>query len=68
MPTLTTKLRDFRSERNMTQDDLAKLADVSRKTIVYLEKGEYVPSLYLAWKISQIFGQPIEALFDFTNN
>ena len=58
-------IKQLRAERNLTQDDLAKVAGVSRKTIVYLEKGEYVPSLQLAWRIAKLFDQPIESIFTF---
>jgi putative transcriptional regulator len=60
-----TKVRVLRAEHNMTQDDLAKQVGVVRQTIAYLEKGEYMPSLGLAWKISQIFNLPIEEVFIF---
>jgi putative transcriptional regulator len=39
--------------------------DVTRQTILFLEKGKYNPSLRLAWSISQVFGKPIEDVFSF---
>jgi putative transcriptional regulator len=65
MKMYATKLRVLRAEHNMTQEDLAKQVGVVRQTIAYLEKGEYMPSLGLAWKISQIFNLPIEEVFIF---
>jgi len=45
--------------------DLAKMAYVRPKTIVFLEKGKYNPSLKLAYDISQIFKLSIEEVFLF---
>ncbi|MCM3088803.1 MULTISPECIES: helix-turn-helix transcriptional regulator [Bhargavaea] len=57
-------IRDNRSERGMTQDDLAEALGVSRQTIISLEKGRYNPSLELAFKLAGVFGCRIEDLFD----
>lgn len=47
----------------MTQSSLAKSVGVSRQTIVAIEKGQYSPSLELAFKISKVFDKPIEQIF-----
>ncbi|MCC2631897.1 MAG: DNA-binding transcriptional repressor PuuR [Patescibacteria group bacterium] len=47
----------------MTQEQLAIAVGVTRSTINYLEKGEYMPSLALAFKLSRFFDQSIEQLF-----
>jgi putative transcriptional regulator len=57
-------IMDNRSERGMTQDDLAEALGVSRQTIISLEKGRYNPSLELAFKLAAVFGCRIEDLFD----
>lgn len=49
----------------MTQDELAELVDVSRQTIISIEKGRYNPSLLLAYQLAKIFECTIEELFDF---
>ena len=49
----------------MTQESLAKLVDVTRQTILFMEKGKYNPSLRLAWKIARVFDRPLEEIFDF---
>ena len=54
----------LRAEREWSQADLAKRTDVSRQTINALETGKYDPSLPLAFKIAAVFEQPIEAIFD----
>ena len=54
-----TKLRTFlpvyRSERGMTQEELANRVGVRRETISRLEKGQYNPSLKLAMDIAAVF-------------
>ena len=40
----------------MTQEELARRVGVTRQTIIALEAGKYVPSLYLAFKIARAFG------------
>ena len=47
----------------MTQQQLADEAGVSRQTIVAIEKGNYSPSLELAYRISHIFKTPIDEVF-----
>jgi len=47
----------------MTQEDLAKVAGVSRQTIIAIESEKYDPSLPLAFKISKIFRMSIEEIF-----
>jgi len=57
------RLKVFRVERDWTQADLAERLGVSRQTVQALEKGRYDPSLPLAFRISRLFGRPIEAIF-----
>ena len=61
---MKNRLRVLRAEREWSQTDLADLLGVTRQTISSLEKGKYDPSLPLAFKISRLFGQPIERIFD----
>jgi putative transcriptional regulator len=61
---MKNRLRVLRAEREWSQADLAKRTDVSRQTINALETGKYDPSLPLAFKIAAVFEQPIEAIFD----
>jgi len=60
-----TRMRELREEKGLTQERLAELVDVTRQTILFLEKGKYNPSLRLAWSIAQVFGRPIEEVFSF---
>lgn len=56
-------VKEKRSEFNMTQDDLSEKLDVSRQTIISLEKGRYNPSINLAFKLSRLFNCSIEDIF-----
>lgn len=55
------RLRFNRDE--MTQQQLAELTGVTRQTIVALEKGNYSPSLELAFRIARAFKLPLEEVF-----
>jgi putative transcriptional regulator len=57
-------LRTLRAERGWSQAELAERLDVSRQSVNAIERGKYDPSLPLAFKISHLFGRPIEALFE----
>lgn len=60
---MKNRIRVLRAEHNMTQADLAIEVQVSRQTINAIEKGKFDPSLPLAFKISRLFGLPIETIF-----
>jgi putative transcriptional regulator len=57
------RLPELRAERRWTQADLAKALDVSRQTVISLEKGRYDPSLPLAFRIADAFDCRIEDVF-----
>lgn len=57
------KLHELRKEIKVTQEELAKAVGVTRQTIIAIEKGNYIPSLLLAMKISKFFNKPIEEIF-----
>ena len=65
-PTLHNRLPVLRAERGLSRQDLAAAVDVNYQTIGYLERGEYAPSLDLAFRLSEYFGLPIEAIFSRT--
>lgn len=60
---MNNRLRVLRAEQGWSQADLAAHLGVSRQTINALETGKYDPSLPLAFKISRLFGSPIEVIF-----
>ena len=56
-------LHVLRAERRLSQEDLAKLVDVSRQTINAIEREKYDPSLPLALKMSKVFNKKVEEIF-----
>jgi putative transcriptional regulator len=60
---LTNRLRQWRSDHQLTQADLASLAGVSRKTINTVENGVFIPSVQLALVLARTLGTTVEALF-----
>ena len=62
---MNNRIKELRAKFNLTQNDLAKIANVRRETIVFLEKGKYNPSLKLAHDISKTFKLRIEEVFIF---
>jgi len=57
------RLAVLRAERGMSRLNLANALGINYQTVVYLERGEYNPSLELVFRISEFFGLPIEAIF-----
>jgi putative transcriptional regulator len=60
---LRNDVRELRTERGLSQGDLAKAMDVSRQTIISIEKGRYVPSLPLALSLARYFEKAVEEVF-----
>jgi len=61
---LSNEIRRLRFEHGeMTQQDLADRAKVTRQTIIALEAGRYVPSLLLAFRIARVFDVTVDDLF-----
>ena len=65
MPEFECRLKLYRQQRNLTQEQLAQLVGVRRETIMRLEKAQYNPSLKLAIDISRAVEAPIEEIFLF---
>lgn len=68
MPAMQTQVRsEVRRLRfqhgEMTQEELARRAGVTRQTIVAIERGNYDPSVGLAIRIARVFGVPVEEVF-----
>ena len=53
----------LREERGISRKELAEIIGVNFQTVGYLERGEYNPSLDLAFKISEYFDLPVEFIF-----
>ena len=62
---MKNKIKVFRAMHDLTQEDLAQVIGVTRQTILAIEKGKYVPSLDLAFRISRHFRVNIEEVFQY---
>ena len=59
---MKTRVRELRQAAGLTQQQLADLVHVSSRTIISLEKGQYSPSLMLAYRIALVFRTTVEEL------
>ena len=62
---MKNKIKVFRAMHDLTQEDLAGAIGVTRQTILAIEKGKYVPSLDLAFRIARYFDVTIEEVFQY---
>lgn len=53
----------LRNKRGITQEVLAEALQVSRQTVIAIEKGKYTPSVHLALTIAHYFKLPVEKIF-----
>ncbi|WP_373048718.1 helix-turn-helix transcriptional regulator [Vulgatibacter sp.] len=60
---LINSLREHRARLGLTQEQLAALVGVTRKSINTVETGRFVPSTLLALKLARALGVPVETLF-----
>lgn len=60
-----TRIKEYRQKFNLKQEELAKMVNVRRETIVHLENGKYNPSLQMAYDIARVFNVSIEEIFIF---
>ena len=62
---IRNQIRRLRFEHGeMTQQQLADRVRCTRQTVIALEKGKYLPTLALAFRIAQVFGVPVEEVFE----
>ena len=61
---MRNEVRELRTARNLSQQQLAEAMDVSRQTINSIEKERYTPSLPLAIALARYFDTTVEAMFD----
>lgn len=62
---ISNTIRELRAARNMTQQDLASKIAVTRQTVVAIEGDKYSPSLEVAFRIADVFGVPLETVFQY---
>ena len=61
---IKTRIKELRARYDLTQDELAKKVGVTRKTLLYLEKGKYNPSLILADRVAKALHSTIGEVFE----
>lgn len=63
---IRNRIRELRFKSDeMTQQDLAEHAGITRQTVIALEKNKYYPSLELAFRIAHAFALPLEEVFQY---
>ena len=60
---LKNRVRELRARLNMRQADLAREVDVTRQTILAIEKGRLNPSVVVSLKIARILREPVGYVF-----
>jgi len=60
---LANRMRVARAERRLSQEELARLAGVTRQTISSIENGQYCPSALLAFVLAARLDKPVGELF-----
>ena len=60
---MRNEIRNLRTGRQLSQQQLAEAVDVSRQTINSIEKERYTPSLPLAMLLASFFDRPVEEIF-----
>ena len=60
---LFNRIGVLRAERGLSWADLARALEINYQTVGYIERGDFNPSLELAFRIAEYFGLPIEAVF-----
>jgi DNA-binding XRE family transcriptional regulator len=60
---IPNRIAELREQAGLSRAELADRVEVNPQTIGYLERGEYNPSLALAFRLADVFGVPIESVF-----
>lgn len=60
---LRNRVRELRTAQNLRQADLAHQVNVTRQTILAIEKDRLNPSIRLSLKIARVLGEPVSAVF-----
>jgi putative transcriptional regulator len=61
--TVQNSVAQRRRDHSLTQEELASRVQVTRQTVIAIEKGNYVPSVLLALKIAREFNASVEEVF-----
>ncbi|CAN5151254.1 helix-turn-helix transcriptional regulator [soil metagenome] len=61
--TVANSLREVRTAKGLTQDELATSVAATRQTIIAIEKGNYIPSVLLALRLAHTLQTSVEEIF-----
>jgi putative transcriptional regulator len=61
---MKNRVREQRTQRGLSQAELAAVLGVSRQTVISIENGRYLPSLPLAFRIARFFDLTVDKMFD----
>lgn len=61
---MRNRVREERTQRGISQAEIAAALGVSRQTVISIENGRYSPSLPLAFRIAQFFDSTVDKMFD----
>jgi putative transcriptional regulator len=64
---MKSRIAEYRKQKRISQDELAKAVGVTRQTITSIECEKYVASLPLAYKLARYFNTSLEEIFDFSD-
>jgi len=62
---LKNYLKEHRARLGVNQQEMGKLAGVSRQTISQIERGDYSPSVTLALKLAKLCNVTVEDIFEY---
>jgi len=62
---IKNRVYDLRIAKRITQEEIAKELQVTRQTIISLEKNKYIPSLEMGFKVARFFNKTIEDVFEY---
>ena len=61
---MRNRLKEQRTQRGLSQAEMAAALGVSRQTVISIENGRYLPSLPLAFRIARFFDLPLDNMYD----
>jgi len=65
MGAIRNTVRELRAAHEMTQQQLADRIGLTRQTVVAIEGDKYSPSLETAFRIAEVFGVPLDKVFQY---
>lgn len=65
---VSNRIRKLRTERELTQAELAATLGVTRQTVIAIEQGRYSPSLKMAFQIALALGAPLDEVFSYNGD